>query len=113
MKFLSGETGWDGRTETSFTNMYVCVYYVPLNKNLQLSSEKIYLFFSFLLVTSMLSGLLVPTAWRVLRLRMEETASRYGWQLRIYCMNCHRQPTTGGPAVGAFGLGLTTLHFKK
>jgi hypothetical protein len=27
---------------------------------------------------SMLSGFLVTTAWRVLRLRMEEMASRYG-----------------------------------
>jgi hypothetical protein len=26
----------------------------------------------------------VPTAWRVLRLQMEETASRYGRQLGIY-----------------------------
>jgi hypothetical protein len=33
---------------------------------------------------SMLSGSLVTTVWRVLRLRMEEKASRYGGQLRIY-----------------------------
>jgi hypothetical protein len=32
----------------------------------------------------MLSGSLVTTAWRVLRLRMEEKASRYGGQLQIY-----------------------------
>jgi hypothetical protein len=33
---------------------------------------------------AMLSESLVTTAWRVLRLRMEEKASRYGGQLRIY-----------------------------
>jgi hypothetical protein len=32
----------------------------------------------------MLSGSLVNTAWRVLRLRLEEKVSRYGGQLRIY-----------------------------
>jgi hypothetical protein len=31
-----------------------------------------------ILLLSMLSGSLVTTAWRVLRLRMEEKASRYG-----------------------------------
>jgi hypothetical protein len=33
---------------------------------------------------AMLCGSLVTTAWRVLRLRMEGTASRYGGYLRIY-----------------------------
>jgi hypothetical protein len=33
---------------------------------------------------AMLSGSLVTTAWRVLGLRMEEKASRYEGQLRIY-----------------------------
>jgi hypothetical protein len=32
----------------------------------------------------MLGGSFVTTAWRVLRLRMEETAYRYGGYLRIY-----------------------------
>jgi hypothetical protein len=31
----------------------------------------------------MLGEYLVPTAWRVLRLRVEETASRYGGWLRL------------------------------
>jgi hypothetical protein len=31
-----------------------------------------------ILIKSMLGGPLVTTAWRVLRLRMEETPSRYG-----------------------------------
>jgi hypothetical protein len=35
-------------------------------------------------IKSMLGGSLVTTAWRVLRLRMEEMASRYGGYLRIY-----------------------------
>jgi hypothetical protein len=32
----------------------------------------------------MLGGSLVTTAWRVLRLRMEEAPSSYGGKLRIY-----------------------------
>jgi hypothetical protein len=32
----------------------------------------------FCLITAMLSGSTVTTAWRVLGLRIEETASRYG-----------------------------------
>jgi hypothetical protein len=35
-------------------------------------------FFYRVYFATMLSGSLVTTAWRVLRLRMEETASRYG-----------------------------------
>jgi hypothetical protein len=33
---------------------------------------------------AMLGGSLVTTAWRVLRLQMEETPSSYGGKLRIY-----------------------------
>jgi hypothetical protein len=33
---------------------------------------------------AMLSGSLITTAWRILRLQMEEMASRYGRWLRIY-----------------------------
>jgi hypothetical protein len=33
----------------------------------------------------MLSGYLVTTAWRVLRLHMEETSCRYGGSLPLYC----------------------------
>jgi hypothetical protein len=35
-------------------------------------------------VQSMLGGSLVTTAWRVLRLRMEETPFSFGGKLRIY-----------------------------
>jgi hypothetical protein len=35
-------------------------------------------FVCLITVDSILSGSLVTTAWRVLRLRVEETASRYG-----------------------------------
>jgi hypothetical protein len=34
--------------------------------------------FIFVDIINFLGGSLVTTAWRVLRLRMEETASRYG-----------------------------------
>jgi hypothetical protein len=40
--------------------------------------------FYFVSVASMLCGSLVTTAWRVLRLRMEEAPSTYGGWLRIY-----------------------------
>jgi hypothetical protein len=45
----------------------------------------------------MLSASLITTAWRVLRLRMEETASRYGGCLRIYRTSSREQPTRGDP----------------
>jgi hypothetical protein len=51
----------------------------------------------------MLSGSPVTTAWRVLRLRMEEKACRYGGWLRIYWISSRGQPTGGGPP--AFGVG--------
>jgi hypothetical protein len=35
----------------------------------------------------------VTRLWRVLRLRMEETASRYGRQLRMYWISSRGQPT--------------------
>jgi hypothetical protein len=46
--------------------------------------QELYLFVS---VTAMLGGSLVTTAWRVLRLRMEETPSSYGGKLRIYWLS--------------------------
>jgi hypothetical protein len=33
---------------------------------------------------SILGGSLVTTAWHILRLRMKETVSSYGWQLGIH-----------------------------
>jgi hypothetical protein len=53
------------------------------------------------------------TAWCVLRLRMEEKASRYGGQLRIYWISSRGQPTRGGPPAWGLGRGLTTPHRKK
>jgi hypothetical protein len=39
---------------------------------------ELYIRFEFLTEVTILGGSLVTTAWRVLRLRMEKTASRYG-----------------------------------
>jgi hypothetical protein len=39
---------------------------------------------------------------------MEQTASTYGGQLRIYSISSRRQPTTGGPP--AWGLGVELQH---
>jgi hypothetical protein len=39
---------------------------------------------------------LITTTWRVLRLQIEETASRYGGKLRIYWIISRWQPTRGG-----------------
>jgi hypothetical protein len=47
--------------------------------------------------STMLGGSLVTTAWRVLRVRMEETPSSFGGQLRIYWLCSRGQPTRGGP----------------
>lgn len=52
----------------------------------------------------------VTTAWHPLRLRMEETASRYGGQLRKISLG---QPTRGCLPAGGLGVGLTNLHRKK
>jgi hypothetical protein len=46
--------------------------------HLYLSILQSTIFSLFLVLQSMLSGSLVTTAWRVLKLRMEEKASRYG-----------------------------------
>jgi len=51
----------------------------------------------------MLGGSFVTTALRVLRLRMEEKARRYGGYLRIYQISIREQPTGGCPP--AWGLG--------
>jgi hypothetical protein len=60
----------------------------------------------------MLGGSLVTTAWRVLRLRMEETPSSYGGKLQIYGISSCGQPTRGGPPPWGLGVGLAT-HRKK
>jgi hypothetical protein len=54
-------------------------------------------YYAFFVVTIIsLDGSLVTTAWRVLRLRMEETASSYGGKLRIYSISSGGQPTRDG-----------------
>jgi hypothetical protein len=54
-----------------------------------------------------LGGSLVTMAWHVLRLRMEETTSRYEGQLRIYWIRSRGQPTRDGPPAWGLGVGLT------
>jgi hypothetical protein len=71
---------------------------------------KIFLLSDF---NSILGESLVTTAWRVLRLRMEETPSRCGGYLRIYWITSREQPTRGYPPAGGSGVGLTTRHLKK
>jgi len=51
--------------------------------------------------------------WQVLRLQVDEMASRYGGLLQIYWISSHRQPTRGGPPALGLGEGLTTPHWKK
>jgi hypothetical protein len=60
---------------------------------------------------NILGGSLVTTAWRVLRLRMEETPSSYGGSCE--CTECHGEPIRGGPPALGLGVGLTTPHNKK
>jgi hypothetical protein len=60
---------------------------------------------------SVLGRSLVTATGRVFRLRMEETASRYGGLLRIYWISSRAQPTMGGPPVwgGAWAYQLLTV----
>jgi hypothetical protein len=60
----------------------------------------------------MLSGSTVTTVWSVLGLRIEETASRYGGQLRICSISSRGQRTVGDPPAWGLGGGLTTLPCK-
>jgi hypothetical protein len=62
---------------------------------------------------TMLGGSLVATAWRVLRLRLEETTSRYGAKLRIRLISRRGQPKRGDPPAWSFGVGLTTPRRKN
>jgi hypothetical protein len=61
----------------------------------------------------LLGGLFVTTAWRVLRLRMEETASKYGGYLRIYLISSLGQSTRGGPPAWGLGVRLIIPHHKN
>jgi hypothetical protein len=60
----------------------------------------------------MLSGSNVTTAPCHLGMRIEETASRYGEQLRIYLISSRGQLTVGGPPHWGLGGGLTTPTIK-
>jgi hypothetical protein len=60
----------------------------------------------------MSGGCLAPTAWRVLRLRIEEMASRYEAQLRIYGIRRRGEQTRGSAPSSVFGMGLTTPRHK-
>jgi hypothetical protein len=51
----------------------------------------------------------VTTAWRVLRLWVEEKTSSYGGRLRI----SRREQLMSGPAALGFGVGLITPHRKN
>jgi hypothetical protein len=57
----------------------------------------------------MLSWVLVSMAWRVLGLRMEETASRNRVQLRKYSLISCRQPTRGWHFSLGFGRGNSSV----
>jgi hypothetical protein len=59
-----------------------------------------------------LSGSTVTTAWRVLGLRIEDTASRYGGWLRMYWISSRGEPTVGGLPDWVLGGGLTTFPRK-
>jgi hypothetical protein len=61
----------------------------------------------------MLGGSLFTSAWLVLRLRMEEAASGYEEQLRIYWINNSGEPTRGGLPAWGLGVDLIMPHFKK
>jgi len=52
----------------------------------------------------------VTTAWRFLRSRMEAKASRFGRQLRIYCISSRVQPTRGDDLASGLDEGPTTPH---
>jgi hypothetical protein len=62
---------------------------------------------------SVLSGSFIVTVWSVISFRIEETASIYRRQLRIYCISSRGQPTRGDPSACGLGEGLTTPHRKK
>jgi len=55
----------------------------------------------------------VKRVCHILGLWMEETASRYGGNLRIHWICSCKQPTKGGPPVLGLGEGLTIPHLKK
>jgi hypothetical protein len=56
----------------------------------------------------------VTMLWSVLGLRMEETASRCGEQLRIHrIISSHGQATRDGPPSWGLGEGLTTHRKEK
>jgi hypothetical protein len=74
------EPGPLGRPANRYTD---CTMPTPTDANV--NYNKVYLTFSMIhCINAMLGGSLVTTAWRVLRLRMEETPPSFAGQLRIY-----------------------------
>jgi hypothetical protein len=68
---------------------------------------KLFIFVGVLLITQV-KGVPVIAAWRVLELRMGETASRYGGSVQIYWISSLRQPARGSPPAWDLDEGLTT-----
>jgi hypothetical protein len=68
-------------------------------------SRRYQIFWEVVVGLAILGGSLVNTAWRVLRLRMDETPSSYGGQLRIYWISSRGQPTRGDPLILGVGRG--------
>jgi hypothetical protein len=52
-------------------------------------------------------------SWRVIRLRIENTAYRYGGQLQILRISSRKKPTRGGLPAWKLREGLTTCHLKE
>jgi hypothetical protein len=65
------------------------------------------------LSSTTLSASIVTTAWRILRLRVKATASRYGGWLRIYWISSRGQSTKGGPPASMFDVRLKTPSVKS
>jgi hypothetical protein len=69
-------------------------------------------YFQLFSITQNVTWVRVTTVWRVLWLRKEEAASKYGGQLRIYLIISRRKPTKSDPTISGLGEGLTT-HDRK
>jgi hypothetical protein len=69
-------------------------------------------FFNWGYTCSTLTGLIITTAWCVLRLGVEQITSRYGGQLWIYWICSFGQLTRDSALVCLLGVGLTPHHNK-
>jgi hypothetical protein len=99
----SRHSKWNRIPRSIFSALYLVVYRFKNNR------------WSIIISAStwpMLSGSPVTMAWHVLRLQMEETASRNGGYLRIYWIRGCGQPTGDGSTALGLGWGLTTPTIK-